>query len=290
MRFSPLVPLVMLACSGRTFGDDDPTGMVDTGPTGVDPCVKVEPGVIDFGTHPVRSDEPARRSFAISNLCGVPLTIEQVAFDQPDPPFTLEPPIDQTLVLEGRQSVLIGVRYEPRLYRLARARLRITNDDIFIPEVVVAMVGEGICPGSTEDSDGDFVPDGCDLCEGFPDQSDGDDDGTPDACDLCPTFDERTTPDIDMDGVADPCDVCPGGDDKFDADDDGTPDDCDRCPGGEEFPDLDGDFVPQDCDICPGFDDRVDLDSDEVPDGCDACPGEDDRIDDDGNGTPDCAE
>ncbi|MCH8146878.1 MAG: hypothetical protein IH987_02660, partial [Planctomycetes bacterium] len=138
------------------------------------------------------------------------------------------------------------------------------------------------------DSDGDGVPDGCDVCLGFDDAIDSDGDGVPNGCDVC--LGDDATGDSDGDGVCDDIDVCPGFDDTLDADGDGVPDGCDVCPGSDDAVDSDGDGVPDGCDICPGFDDTVDSDGDGVPDGCDVCPGFDDNIDDNANGTPDDCE
>ena len=79
------------------------------------------------------------------------------------------------------------------------------------------------------DSDGDGVPDSCDVCPGFDDTLDSDGDGVPDGCDVCPGFDDNG-PDSDGDGVPNDCDVCDGGDDSIDTDGDSIPDDCDTCP------------------------------------------------------------
>jgi hypothetical protein len=90
-----------------------------------------------------------------------------------------------------------------------------------------------------EDSDGDGVPDGTDLCPGFDDAADLDGDGLPDACD-----DDR-----DGDGQ-------PNGGDAF-------PDD------SSEWSDADGDGVGDNADKCKGHDDALDRDGDRKPDGCD---------------------
>ena len=80
------------------------------------------------------------------------------------------------------------------------------------------------------DTDGDTVPDACDVCSGGNDLVDTDADTVPDACD-----------------------VCPGGDDLVDTDADTVPDACDVCPGGDDLVDTDADTVPDACDVCPGF-------------------------------------
>lgn len=53
------------------------------------------------------------------------------------------------------------------------------------------------------DSDGDGVPDACDVCSGD-DTLDSDQDGIPDACDLCP---DLAGSDCDGNGVQDACDI-----------------------------------------------------------------------------------
>ncbi|MEE9294418.1 MAG: endonuclease/exonuclease/phosphatase family protein [Phycisphaerae bacterium] len=148
-------------------------------------------------------------------------------------------------------------------------------------------VGGDDTPGfeDTADTDGDGVPDGCDLCPGFDDSLDADTDGVPDDCDACPGFDD--TLDGDGDGVPDGCDICSGFDDTVDTDTDGVPDGCDLCPGFDDSVDTDTDGVPDGCDLCPGFDDTLDADGDGVPDACDVCPGFDDTVDTDADGVPD---
>ena len=69
---------------------------------------------------------------------------------------------------------------------------------------------------------------GCNA-NGIPDicEPDSDGDGIPDDCDICPTGDDAI--DTDGDSVPDGCDVCPGSDDTLDSDGDKVPDDCDIC-------------------------------------------------------------
>lgn len=57
------------------------------------------------------------------------------------------------------------------------------------------------------DSDGDSVPDKCDVCPGFDDLDDQDGDGLPRGCDPCPT--NARDNDSDNDGVCFPADRCP---------------------------------------------------------------------------------
>ena len=156
------------------------------------------------------------------------------------------------------------------------------------------------CPNGddTEDSDGDGVPDACDVeeCDGLDNDGDGkvdegfdaDMDGIADCFDNC---DDNL--DSDQDGVPDCSDKCPGYDDNLDSDGDGTPDCMDQC---DDTVDTDGDGIV-DCDDqemdspCPdNVDDNgvsMDTDGDGVPDCLDKCPGYDDSLDSDGDGIPD---
>ncbi len=109
------------------------------------------------------------------------------------------------------------------------------NNVRYVDDISIANSGAGDCPvvdmGAFEfqavggDTDGDDVPDICDICPGFDDNVDSDSDGTPDGCDLCPGFND--TIDSDGDSVPDGCDACPGFDDTLDEDGDGIPDGCD---------------------------------------------------------------
>lgn len=140
----------------------------------------------------------------------------------------------------------------------------------------------GLCSGP--DTDGDGIPNACDICALGADQLDADLDTVPNACDQCVGFSDLV--DTDMDGVADGCDICPGGDDDADADDDGLPDTCDICDLGPNGNDADGDGTPNACDACAGHPDSADTDSDGVPNGCDICAGHNDSADTDMDGVP----
>ncbi|MEM6929907.1 MAG: hypothetical protein AAF602_23420 [Myxococcota bacterium] len=248
-------------------------------------CITVEPSVIAFGEHPVgEEDGGPLRTYAVRNTCLVDLEVRSIAFDQPEPPFRLEPPLERTLILRPGESRAFGVRFEPFLYLPTSARIRITSNDLELPEEVIALTGTGICEGSDVDSDEDLVPDGCDVCPDGDDRLDFDGDDVPDECDFCPTVSDDD--DEDRDGVADACDVCPGGDDKFDGDLDGVPDDCDRCLLGDDRVDTDQDTFPDACDLCEGFSDFIDTDLDGVPEGCDICQGFNDFLDDDADQVP----
>ncbi|MBK8915805.1 MAG: thrombospondin type 3 repeat-containing protein [Phycisphaerales bacterium] len=65
---------------------------------------------------------------------------------------------------------------------------------------------------TTDDADGDGVPDHLDNCRliANPDQADGDGDGVGDACDNCPAVANPSQADCDNDGVGDACDTHPG--------------------------------------------------------------------------------
>ncbi|MCP4593963.1 MAG: hypothetical protein GY842_24790, partial [bacterium] len=147
--------------------------------------------------------------------------------------------------------------------------------------------GCDICPGYDDglDADGDGVPDDCDICPGYDDTLDADGDGLPDGCDMC--YGDNASGDTDGDGVCDDTDACPGSDDTLDDDGDGVPDGCDICPASHDGADLDQDGVPDCCDVCPRPDDTIHTDGATVPHGCDICPGHDDRLDADGDGLPD---
>ena len=108
------------------------------------------------------------------------------------------------------------------------------------------------CPSTTEDSDGDGVPDAVDKCPDEPEDRDGfqdddgcpdpdnDDDGIPDNFDNCPNeaedpdgFEDEDgcpDPDNDKDGILDAADKCPTQPETLNGnkDDDGCPD-----PGAE---------------------------------------------------------
>jgi hypothetical protein len=59
------------------------------------------------------------------------------------------------------------------------------------------------------DTDGDAVPDGCDVCAGSDDAVDTDTDGLADGCDNCPVDANSNQEDSDGDGIGDACDATP---------------------------------------------------------------------------------
>jgi len=140
------------------------------------------------------------------------------------------------------------------------------------------------CPYSEEDADGDGINDFDDPCpydynnDCLSSEEDTDGDGTPDVYDSCPD---------------DPFDECLG---DIDTDGDGTPDSYDSCPN-DPFDeclgdvDSDGDGTPDSYDSCPNdpYDECIDSDGDGTPDVYDSCPDDpyDECIDSDGDGTPD---
>ncbi len=134
---------------------------------------------------------------------------------------------------------------------------------------------------TSNDRDGDGIPDNVDKCPDQPEDKDGfqdedgcpdldnDGDGIPDAIDKCPNEPE------DKDGFQDE-DGCP----DLDNDGDGIPDTLDKCPNEPE--DKDG-F--QDEDGCPD----PDNDGDGIPDVIDKCPNEPETFNNyqDADGCPD---
>lgn len=82
------------------------------------------------------------------------------------------------------------------------------------------------------DSDGDGVPDVCDLCAGFDDNLDADSDEIPDDCDNCPMTPNNDQANSDEDLLGNACDNCPGvtNPDQQDTDQDGIGDACDAAP------------------------------------------------------------
>jgi len=75
----------------------------------------------------------------------------------------------------------------------------------------VTVGGEPDGPSSTDDQDGDGVPDATDNCPTIanPEQRDFDGDGVGDACDNCPPIPNTDQIDNDGDGVGDACDPHP---------------------------------------------------------------------------------
>jgi len=100
--------------------------------------------------------------------------------------------------------------------------------------------------------------------------TDSDGDTIPDACDLCPQDVDSTNADIDYDEIGDVCDFCPI-DGSNDVDGDGICSGVDLCPLDEEN-DKDGDSHCEIRDNCPNVknDDQKDSDFDGVGDACEA--------------------
>jgi len=133
------------------------------------------------------------------------------------------------------------------------------------PEAYIAEVEFPLCESSNDD-DGDGVPDDQDMCPGFDDNIDADGDFIPDDCDACPIDPEN---DVDGDGICEVDDICPLDPDN-DADGDGICGDIDFCPL-DSANDVDGDGVCGDVDICP-LDPANDGDGDGVCGEIDNCP------------------
>jgi CxxC motif-containing protein (DUF1111 family) len=90
--------------------------------------------------------------------------------------------------------------------------------------------------GTLTDTDGDTVPDDCDICPGHRDDQDADGDGVPDGCDLCPGEDD--TVDSDSDGTPDCLDPCPD-----------WPGDCSK--DGQTLHVIEGESIQAAIDLCP---------------------------------------
>ncbi len=161
------------------------------------------------------------------------------------------------------------------------------------------------CGGDQLDSDGDGMPDVCDICPNDPDD-DIDGDGICGDIDNCPTVNNPSQLDSDSDGIGDVCDTCPNDPDddidgdgicgdidncptvnnpsQLDSDSDGIGDVCDTCPNDPDN-DIDGDGLCGDIDNCPTVNNpsQLDSDGDGIGDDCDTCPNDPDNdIDGDG--------
>ena len=134
-----------------------------------------------------------------------------------------------------------------------------------------------------EDSDGDGVGDACDNCPGKsnPDQKDVDHDGVGDVCDNCPYNYNPYQENSDSDALGDSCDNCKSYPNprQQDFDRDGIGDECDDDIDGDGIPneqddDMDGDGVLNDEDNCPDHynPSQADSDGDGIGDACDNCP------------------
>ena len=157
----------------------------------------------------------------------------------------------------------------------------------------------GVNDNTAPDSDGDTVPDACDVCADLdPDDPfdhndlyDADNDEKPDCSpsDLC--FGDDLSGDNDSDGVCNngtdgnALDQC-NGDDSVDTDNDSVPDACDICDGRDDSGDDDNDGVCNNRDSCLIADNKTapDTDMDGIPDACDLCTGNDASGDKDGDG------
>ncbi|MEE2889450.1 MAG: hypothetical protein VX404_03315 [Planctomycetota bacterium] len=136
---------------------------------------------------------------------------------------------------------------------------------------------DDIASGTSEDCDGDGVPDECGYAPG---QDDCNADGVPDVCEVDCNQDGIPDPcqpslDCDQDGVLDSCEISQGL--ETDCDGDALPDSCAIAQG--LVADCDGNAIPDSCDITAG---AVDCDTDGIPDSCELIAGTD--SDCDGNG------
>ena len=122
---------------------------------------------------------------------------------------------------------------------------------------------------TTNDCNGNGVPDGCDIADGTSADTDGS--GVPDECEDCNangTLDSiditaGSSPDCNADGVPDECQLAGG-----DCNQDGIPDACQLTDN-----DCNGNGVPDECDVSSGT--SADLDTSGVPDECEDCNGND---------------
>lgn len=114
--------------------------------------------------------------------------------------------------------------------------------------------------GAGPDTDGDGVPDRCDVCPNTSDAEqpvDTDLDGRGNSCDICPFAHDLLQQDADADGLGNACDNCPSTANPLqeDADADERVDVCDNCPSDSNIDqsDLDQDGTGNACDPDDGL-------------------------------------
>lgn len=207
------------ACSGGstvvdvTSGPSPDQPNVDPPPP-APPCIRVEPNVVVFGEYVLSDDVDAlpQLTLTIENPCPGELEVAALDFASAlnEAPVNFEvvdgPPVPFFVVGESERELTL--RPVTENYGSFQDRLQILSNDPNFPEEVVAMTARPVCVSAELDfdSDGDGIPNDCDVCDG----------------------DDRR--DLDGDEVPDACDACEGSDDRLDNDGDGVPDGCDDTP------------------------------------------------------------
>ncbi len=205
------------------------------------------------------SDAGYLETFLILDVIG---TIDSISVTQSTTRWSLRSTLDLTDALPGFYATLAMAVDNPansglvpvipgNTYQIGAVNLEPTlQGRVFFNVLSATTVPEPNPSDDTVDTDGDAVPDDCDVCPNDnPDDTDSD--GVCDSADLCPGADDNA--DADGDTVPDACDVCPAGDDNLDTDADGHADACDNCPAdaNPNQADADSDGIGNACDATP---------------------------------------